>query len=67
MIEDEQATGQVARALGLNEPQIQQAIRRHPHLAPPMQRGRRRWRRCHVHALAEHFGVEIKFTVEGAQ
>ncbi len=66
MIEHVLATGEVARALGLSEPQIQQAIRRHPHLAPPMHRGRRRWRRCHVRALAEHFGVESRFTAEVA-
>ena len=53
------ATGDVARLLGVPEPKIQDALRRNPHLSPPMERRRRRWRTSDVERLAAYFGVEV--------
>lgn len=55
-------TGSVARLLGIPEPRIQDALRRNPDLAPPKERGRRRWRRRHVERLAAHFEIDLDDT-----
>ena len=54
------ATGDVARLLGVTEPKIQDALRRNPHLSPPMERRRRCWRRSDIKRLAKHLKVSYQ-------
>lgn len=60
------ATGEVATLLGIRETQIQDSLRRYPVLRPEMRRGRRRWTREDIEALAAHFDVQVK-CAEGAE
>ena len=49
-------TGQVARSLGMTEPQLQDMLRHRPDLAAPVVRGRRVWSPADVQRLRAHIG-----------
>lgn len=50
-------TGQVARLLGVTEPELAEAVRRgHVQPEPPVLAGRRLWEADHIRQAAEHLG-----------
>ncbi len=55
------STGQVARALGITEPRLNDLLRRGKiSLLPPVASGRRLWGREHIQAAEAQLGIDIE-------